>query len=67
MLGIETAGSLNTLFVDKTGTITKGKFEPKFFISGSLDKYEDYLVRKVADLLYVSDGDVVRIKHEVFS
>jgi uncharacterized tellurite resistance protein B-like protein len=31
----------------------------------SIDKYEDYLVRKVADLLYVSPGDVVRIKHEV--
>ena len=30
-----------------------------------LDKYEDYLVRKVADLLYVSHSDVVRIKHEV--
>jgi uncharacterized tellurite resistance protein B-like protein len=30
-----------------------------------LDKYEDYLVRKVADLLYVSHGDVVRLKHEV--
>jgi uncharacterized tellurite resistance protein B-like protein len=30
-----------------------------------LDKYEDYLVRKVADLLYVSHSDVIRIKHEV--
>jgi uncharacterized tellurite resistance protein B-like protein len=30
-----------------------------------IDKYEDYLVRKVADLLYVSHSDVVRIKHEV--
>ena len=30
-----------------------------------LDKYEDYLLRKVADLLYVSHSDVVRIKHEV--
>ena len=30
-----------------------------------LDKYEDYLVRKVADLLYVPDSDVMRIKHEV--
>lgn len=30
-----------------------------------LDKYEDYLVRKVADLLYVSDSDVIRLKHEV--
>jgi len=30
-----------------------------------LDKYEDYLVRKVADLLYVSHSDVMRLKHEV--
>jgi len=30
-----------------------------------LDRYEDFLVRKVADLLYVSDSDVMRIKHEV--
>ena len=30
-------------------------------------KYEDYLVRKVADLLYVSHADVIRIKHEVVS
>jgi len=30
-----------------------------------LDKYEDFLVRKVADLLYVSHADVVRLKHEV--
>jgi uncharacterized tellurite resistance protein B-like protein len=30
-----------------------------------LDKYEDFLVRKVADLLYVPHSDVVRLKHEV--
>ncbi|MDP6436058.1 MAG: TerB family tellurite resistance protein [Gammaproteobacteria bacterium] len=30
-----------------------------------LDKYEDYLVRKVAELMYVSHRDVIRIKHEV--
>ncbi len=30
-----------------------------------LDKHEDYLVRKVADLLYVSHGDLVRLKHRV--
>jgi uncharacterized tellurite resistance protein B-like protein len=30
-----------------------------------LDKYEDYLVRKVADLLYVSHGDLIRIRNEV--
>ena len=30
-----------------------------------LDKYEDYLVRKIADLLYVSHGDVIRLKDEI--
>ena len=29
LVGIETAGSLNVLFTDKTGTITKGKLEVK--------------------------------------
>jgi uncharacterized tellurite resistance protein B-like protein len=33
----------------------------------TLDKYEDYLVRKVADLLYVPDSDVIRIKHQVLA
>jgi len=30
-----------------------------------LDKYEDYLVRKIADLLYVSNTVVLRIRHEI--
>jgi uncharacterized tellurite resistance protein B-like protein len=30
-----------------------------------LDRYEEYLVRKIADLLYVSPSDVVRLKHQV--
>jgi len=30
-----------------------------------LDRYEEYLVRKIADLLYVSASDVVRLKHQV--
>ncbi|MEO8445736.1 MAG: TerB family tellurite resistance protein [Gammaproteobacteria bacterium] len=29
-----------------------------------LDKYEDYLISKVAELLYVSRGDVIRLRHE---
>ena len=29
-----------------------------------LDKYEDYLVGKVSELLYVARGDVLRLKHE---
>ena len=30
----------------------------------TLDKYEDYLIGKVAELLYVSRGDMVRLKFE---
>ena len=30
----------------------------------TLDKYEDYLIGKVAELLYVSRGDVVRLRFE---
>lgn len=30
----------------------------------TLDKYEDYVIGKVAELLYVSRGDVVRLKFE---
>ena len=30
-----------------------------------LDKYEEFLVRKVADLLYIPHSDVMRLKHEV--
>lgn len=36
--GIETAGSLNILFSDKTGTITKGKLEVVTFIDGALNE-----------------------------
>ena len=40
--GIETAGSLNILFTDKTGTITKGQLETKLFLDGSGKVYEDF-------------------------
>ncbi|MCL2282413.1 MAG: HAD-IC family P-type ATPase, partial [Fibromonadales bacterium] len=40
--GIETAGSLNFLFSDKTGTITKGKLEVVAFIDASLKEYKSY-------------------------
>ena len=32
-----------------------------------LDKYEDFLMRKVADLLYVPASDVIRLKHEILT
>lgn len=41
MMGIETAGSLNMLFTDKTGTITKGKLEVIRFLSATLKEYDN--------------------------
>ena len=42
LAGIETAGSLNCLFSDKTGTITKGKLEVVTFIDGGGAEYKTY-------------------------
>ena len=54
-VGIETAGSLNILFSDKTGTITKGQLEVvEFFLANGktldLDKFtgRDYLYNAIA-------------------
>ena len=41
MVGIETAGSLNILFTDKTGTLTKGKMEMLSFLGTDLKKYKN--------------------------
>ena len=40
--GIETAGSLNLLFSDKTGTITKGQLEAVAFVDGAGREYASY-------------------------
>lgn len=40
MVGIETAGSINILFSDKTGTITTGKLSCDKIISGNLKEYK---------------------------
>jgi uncharacterized tellurite resistance protein B-like protein len=34
------------------------------FADGRLDKYEDSLVLKIGDLLHVSRGKVMRLKHD---
>lgn len=34
LVGIETSGSLNILFTDKTGTLTRGKLEVNRFLAG---------------------------------
>ena len=42
LTGIETAGSLNLLFTDKTGTITKGQLEVVGFIAGNMKEYDSF-------------------------
>jgi len=41
MVGIETAGNLNILFTDKTGTLTNGKLEVIGFLSGTMREYKN--------------------------
>ncbi|WP_039914143.1 tellurite resistance TerB family protein [Cellvibrio mixtus] len=35
------------------------------FADGNLDKYEDYLIRKVADLIYLPHSEFIRAKSQV--
>ena len=43
LTGIETAGNINILFTDKTGTLTKGKFELKNITLGNLKSFDNEL------------------------
>ena len=54
LVGIETAGSLNLLFTDKTGTITKGKLEVVRFITGDRQELTSFteLPEKIKQLTY---------------
>jgi calcium-translocating P-type ATPase len=69
--GIETAGSLNLLFSDKTGTITKGHLEAILYADGlgvETEKYDDlpeaqrkfmsYCINENTDAV-ISDGKVI--------
>jgi Ca2+-transporting ATPase len=42
LLGIETSGSINLLFSDKTGTLTKGKLEARYFLAGNNETYKGF-------------------------
>ena len=53
LVGIETSGSLNILFTDKTGTLTKGMLEVTTFITAgghvvNSDKFKGVLYNRVA-------------------
>jgi calcium-translocating P-type ATPase len=60
LTGIETAGSMNILFTDKTGTITEGKLNVSSFISGSGEKVStesiarDKNYAELADILHTA-------------
>lgn len=42
LVGIETSGSLNILFSDKTGTITKGMLQVSTFVAGNGREYHSF-------------------------
>ncbi len=72
LVGIETAGNINILFTDKTGTITKGKLEVVGVINGDMNFYnnefemedgyheifKESIIYNTASN-YTSDGEVV--------
>ena len=41
LVGIETSGSINILFTDKTGTLTKGKLKVSGIVSGDLKEFKN--------------------------
>lgn len=68
-IGIETAGSLNILFSDKTGTITKGKLEVVEFFDGDVqESYQESLeikelinfcIGKNTGAMFDANGEVI--------
>lgn len=72
MVGIETAGSLNILFTDKTGTLTKGKMEVVKVIIGNLNEYYSklnlnnvYQTLLEDSLIYNNESYYDKINHTV--
>lgn len=56
LIGIETSGSLNILFTDKTGTITRGELEAVLYLSGNCKTYSSFreIPRNLRNMLALS-------------
>ena len=55
LVGIETAGNINVLFTDKTGTLTKGKLEVVGFLDGNGNSIEyTFMNNKIKELFNIS-------------
>ena len=55
LIGIETAGNINVLFTDKTGTLTKGKLEVVGFLDGNGNSLEyNFMNNKLKELFNMS-------------
>ena len=55
LIGIETAGNINVLFTDKTGTLTKGKLEVVGFLDGNGNDLEyTHMNSKLKELFNMS-------------
>ena len=72
LVGIETAGSLNVLLTDKTGTLTKGKLEVTNFYSGNLKSYKtieslkrEKFYKKIYESLYYNNESMFDTNKEV--
>ena len=47
LVGIETSGSLNILFTDKTGTLTEGKLKVQSFLTSNFKEYNNISTNKL--------------------
>ena len=69
ILGIETSGSLNRLFVDKTGTITYGRLSTDAFLSGnnvmfnSFNEITPALAKKLQFALVNNTNSIINFKN----
>ena len=68
MMGIETSGSINMLFTDKTGTLTKGKLEVIRFLSSNMKEYDsEYEISKNSKLYELVKKSFVLNNESIYS